>query len=68
MTQIPELRPDGTTFPPVTPDPPYPPGSDLAEIVDRMSESAVQAAEESVPQPEPDAAAPDGDAQHEPAD
>ena len=36
MTQSSHLRPDGTTFPPVTPDPPYPPGSDLAEIVDAI--------------------------------
>ena len=68
MTQNPELRPVGTTFPPVTPDPPPPPGSDLAEIVDRMSEDALSGAEESEPQPDAEAAAPEGDAQHEPAD
>jgi hypothetical protein len=53
---------------PLTPDPPYPPGSHLAEMVDEMSASAVEGAEEAEPPPETDAAAPEGDAQHEPAD
>jgi hypothetical protein len=68
MTEHSHLRPDGTTFPPVTPDPPYPPGSNLAEIVDSMSASAVEGAEEVQPPPDTDAGAPQGDAQHEPAD
>jgi hypothetical protein len=28
------LRPDGTTFPPVTPDPPNPPGYEEPELLD----------------------------------
>jgi hypothetical protein len=30
------LRPDGTTFPPVTPDPPAPPGYEEPAILDRL--------------------------------
>jgi hypothetical protein len=41
------LRPDGTTFPPVTPDPPPPPG-----YVDPIAD--LEAALEDVPDAEPD--------------
>lgn len=31
------VRPDGTVFPPVTPDPPYPPGYEAPEVLDPTS-------------------------------
>lgn len=34
MTNGSHLRPDGTTFPPVTPDPPNPPGYEEPVILD----------------------------------
>ena len=34
MTNTSHLRPDGTTFPPVTPDPPNPPGYDEPVLLD----------------------------------
>jgi hypothetical protein len=64
MTDDASARPKG----PLTPDPPYPPGSDLAERVDEMDSEAVERAQQHELPPEPDAAAPEGDAQHEPAD
>ena len=34
MTSRSHLRPDGTTFPPVTPDPPFPPGYEEPDILE----------------------------------
>lgn len=34
MTQSSHLQPDGTIFPPVTPDPPYPPGYEEPVLLD----------------------------------
>lgn len=34
MTSSSHLRPDGTTFPPVTPDPPIPPGYEEPVLLD----------------------------------
>lgn len=34
MTRTSHLRPDGTTFPPVTPDPPPPPGYEVPPGLD----------------------------------
>jgi hypothetical protein len=68
VTENPQPRPDGTSSTPLTPDPPQPPGSDLEQVVDEMSDSAVEAAHEAEPPPEDDVVAPEGDAQHEPAD
>ena len=31
------LQPDGTSFPPVTPDPPYPPGYEVPDIPDSVA-------------------------------
>jgi hypothetical protein len=33
-TSTSHLRPDGTTFPPVTPDPPYPPGYEAPVVAE----------------------------------
>lgn len=53
-TYVSNLRPDGTTFPPVTPDPPLPPGYEEPTVPD----PAVAAPAEPVPEP---AAAPAGE-------
>lgn len=44
--QTPEIRPDGTVFPPVTPDPPAPPGAEPIPVPDLVPRTEA---------PEPDA-------------
>jgi hypothetical protein len=50
------LLPDGTTFPPVTPDPPAPPGYDEPVLLEcgaeEQPESAVEQPESGAQQPE----------------
>lgn len=45
------LRPDGTTFPPVTPDPPPPPGyvDPIAELDDALSGDAADDTDDGPP-------------------
>lgn len=57
MTNSSHLRPDGTTFPPVTPDPPFPPGYEAPEVVDAVLPES--SAEEDGPEGEPGTEAPD---------
>jgi hypothetical protein len=42
----PHLRPDGTTFPPVTPDPPPPPGYEPPQVADVLPEDQPAATDE----------------------
>lgn len=48
------LRPDGTTFPPVTPDPPLPPGYVPPEVGELLPDEGTAAADESQGQEPPD--------------
>ena len=60
------LRPDGTTFPPVTPDPPAPPGYDVPVLLEC---GAVEPPESGVDQPESGAGQPESGAEpHEAPD
>jgi len=48
----PQLRPDGTTFPPVTPDPPAPPGYEPPEVLDVLTDDPPAATDEDAGEPD----------------